>query len=404
MNNKTNNNPLRFALLLTVFCALGPFTVDMYLSSFPQIMKFFETTPTMVQASLTAGLLGLSLGQVVIGSLSDVHGRRKPLLISMILYFIASISCAFAPSIEIFIALRFIQGFAGSAGLVVARAIARDKFSGIELTKFLALLSTVNSVAPLLSPLAGGVIISYTSWVGVFIFTGFVGIYSTTIVMWKIEETLPVEKRVQSNFVELLKNYKTLLLNRTFMGYALIAGILYGGVFAYIAASPFVFQNIYGVSPQIFSIIFAINGISIMLGAQVVKQLAGRIAEDTILKIGMSLNFITSILLVIVVFSHGPLFMLIISLFVLNLSMGIIGPISFRLAMESQGHIAGTASALLGILPFLLGSITSPLVGMAGEYSAIPLGIIIFTASVLAIIFQVTLVKKRKQNLIKDLV
>lgn len=404
MNNKTNNNPLRFALLLTVFCALGPFTVDMYLSSFPQIMKFFETTPPMVQASLTAGLLGLSLGQVVIGSLSDVHGRRKPLLISMILYFIASISCAFAPSIEIFIALRFIQGFAGSAGLVVARAIARDKFSGIELTKFLALLSTVNSVAPLLSPLAGGVIISYTSWVGVFIFTGFVGIYLTTIVMWKIEETLPVEKRVQSNFVELLKNYKTLLLNRTFMGYALIAGILYGGVFAYIAASPFVFQNIYGVSPQIFSIIFAINGISIMLGAQVVKQLAGRIAEDTILKIGMSLNFITSILLVIVVFSHGPLFMVIISLFVLNLSMGIIGPISFRLAMESQGHIAGTASALLGILPFLLGSITSPLVGMAGEYSAIPLGIIIFTASVLAIIFQVTLVKKRKQNLIKDLV
>lgn len=402
MNNKTNNNPLRFALLLTVFCALGPFTVDMYLSSFPQIMKFFETTPTMVQASLTAGLLGLSLGQVVIGSLSDVHGRRKPLLISMILYFIASISCAFAPSIEIFIALRFIQGFAGSAGLVVARAIARDKFSGIELTKFLAILSTVNSVAPLLSPLAGGVIISYTSWVGVFIFTGFVGIYLTTIVMWKIEETLPVEKRVESNFVELLKNYKTLLLNRTFMGYSLIAGILYGGVFAYIAASPFVFQNIYGVSPQVFSIIFAINGISIMLGAQVVKQLAGRIAENTILKIGMSLNFITSILLVIVVFSHGPLFMLIISLFILNLSMGIIGPISFRLAMESQGHIAGTASALLGILPFLLGSITSPLVGIAGEYSAMPLGIIIFTASVLAIIFQVTLVKKRKQNLIKD--
>lgn len=397
MNIETKNPSLRFALLLTVFCALGPFTLDMYLSSFPQIMQIFGTSAAMVQGSLTAGLLGLSLGQIIIGTLSDVYGRRKPLLISMIIYFLSSIGCVFATNIEIFIFLRFIQGFAGSAGLVISRAIARDKFSGLELTKFFALLSTVNSVAPLLSPLAGGVIVSYTSWVGVFIFTGLIGIYLTIITIWKIKESLSKEKRVNSNVKAILGNYKTLLLNRTFMGYALASGILYAGMFGYIAASPFVFQNIYGVSPQVFSALFAFNGIGIMVGAQVVKQLAGRVKEQTILRIGLVLNFITSAAVLIVVLFHGPLLVLVLSFFLLNLALGIVGPMSFRLAIESQGHIAGTASALLGVLPFLLGSIASPLAGIAGEYSAIPLGMIIFTTSLLAVIVKKILVNKSEK-------
>ncbi len=403
MNNKNkskknNNHPIRFALLLTVFCALGPFTLDMYLSSFPQILKFFGTTAAMVQASLTAGLLGLSLGQIVIGTFSDMYGRRRPLLISMIIYFLSSVGCVLAPSIGVFIVLRFVQGFAGSAGLVISRAIARDKFSGLELTKFFALLSTVNSAAPLISPLAGGAIVSYFSWFGVFIFTGFVGIYLTLITLWKIEETLPIEKRIQSNFAEVLNNYKALFSNRTFMGYALSSGLIYAGMFGYIAASPFVFQNIYNVSPQVFSILFAFNGIGIMVGAQVMKQLAGRITEQAILKIGLSLNLIISASVLMVVIFHGPLFSLVASLFLLNLAMGIIGPISFRLAIESQGHIAGTASALLGVLPFLLGSITSPLAGIAGEESAVPFGMIVFVTGLLAIILKIILVSDENEK------
>jgi DHA1 family bicyclomycin/chloramphenicol resistance-like MFS transporter len=396
MENKVNNRPLRFALLLAVFCALGPFTVDMYLSAFPQIMKFFSTNASMVQASLTSALLGLSLGQIVIGPLSDVHGRRKPLLFSMILFFISSVGCAFSPNVETFIVLRFIQGFSASAGLVIARAIVRDLYNGVELTKFFALLTTITSVTPLISPLAGSAVISFTSWVGVFIFTGIVGIYLTIMTVWKIKETLRVEQRVSSNFSELLKNYKTLLLNGTFMGYALASGILFAGVFAYISGSPFIYQKIYGVSSQMFSILFALNGISLMLGAQLVKQLAGRMTERRIFLIGLALSFITSILVLIAVFFHAPLYALVISLFLFNSSIGIIGPISFTLAMESQGHIAGSASALLGIMPFLLGSVTSPLVGLAGEYSAIPLGVIIFTTSLLAVLVNVVLIKNSK--------
>jgi DHA1 family bicyclomycin/chloramphenicol resistance-like MFS transporter len=396
MNKKVNNRPLNFALLLAVFCALGPFTVDMYLSSFPQIMKFFETNTSMVQASLTSALLGLSLGQIIIGPLSDVHGRRKPLLLSMILFIISSFDCAFSPNVEAFIALRFIQGFSASAGLVIARAIVRDVYNGVELTKFFALLTTITSVTPLISPLIGSAVTSFTSWVGVFILTGIVGIYLTIMTEWNMRETLPVEQRVSSNFRELLKNYKTLIQNRTFTGYALASGILFAGVFAYISASPFVYQKIYGVSPQMFSILFALNGISLMIGAQLVKQLAGRMTGRNIFLIGLALSFITSILVLIVVFAHAPLFTLVISLFLFNSSIGIIGPISFTLAMESQGHIAGSASALLGILPFLLGSVTSPLVGLAGEYSAIPLGVIIFTTSLLAVFVNVVLIKSGK--------
>ncbi|CAM3792580.1 MFS transporter [Marinicrinis lubricantis] len=158
MSHEVNNHPVRFAFLLAVFCALGPFTVAMYLSSFPQIMKFFETNASMVQASLTSALLGLCLGQILIGPLSDVHGRRKPLLVSMILFFISSIGCAFSPNVEVFIALRFIQGFSASAGLVIARAIVRDVYNGVELTKFFTLLTTITSVTPLISPLLGSAV------------------------------------------------------------------------------------------------------------------------------------------------------------------------------------------------------------------------------------------------------
>ena len=385
---------VRFAVMLAMFSALGPFTVDMYLASFPQIMKSFGTNASMIQASLTTGMLGLSLGQIITGALSDVHGRRKPLLIAMFLYFISSLGCAFSPNIRTFIVLRFIEGFVASAGLVISRAIVRDQYTGVELTKFYSLLTMISSVSPLVSPLAGGAVISFVPWIGVFIFLAIFGVFLTTLTKWGIKETLPEERRVSSNFMGLLKNYYTLIRNRTFMGYALVSGLFMAGVFAYVSGSSFIYQKIYGVSPQLFSVLFALNGIGLMLSSQFVKKLAGRMARRTILQIGLSSGFIMSVAVLLVVLSHGPLFALVISLFLFNASNGIIGPMCFTLAIESQGHVAGSASALLGILPFLLGSITSPLVGMAGEFSALPFGVIIFTTTVCCVVVYVSLVKK----------
>lgn len=268
---KSNKHHLRFAFMLAMFSALGPFTFDMYLPSFPQMMKFFGTTASTIQVSLTACLLGLALGQITMGALSDVHGRRKPLIIAMILYCLSSLGCAFAPNIGIFIALRFIQGFAVSAG-TISSAIARDTFDGVELTKFFSLISVMSSVAPLLAPLAGSAVISFTKWEGVFLFLGLLGFILSITTTWKLEESLPVERRIRSNVKEMLGNFKSLIMDRTFMGYALAQGFMLGGIFAYVAGTPFVYQKIYGVSPQVFSMLFALNGIVLILASQMVRK------------------------------------------------------------------------------------------------------------------------------------
>ncbi|EGG36699.1 putative membrane protein [Paenibacillus sp. HGF5] len=169
------------------------------------------------------------------------------------------------------------------------------------------------------------------------------------------------------------------------MGYALVNGILFAGVFAYVAGTPFIYQNMYGVSPYMFSILFALNGLAIIAGSQFVKLFAGRVPENRLFRIGLIIAFISSAAVLFVVLVHGALSAMFISIFLFAFSIGIIGPISFTLAMESQGHIAGSASAVLGSLQFALGAVTSPLVGMAGENSAIPFGVVIFSTSVLSI-------------------
>lgn len=394
MNNNYKNHSLRLALILAAFSALGPFTVDMYLASLPQIMSFFKTNASMIQASLTASLLGLGLGQLVIGPLSDKYGRRTPLIIAMILYIISSIGCAFVSNIELFIVLRFIQGVAASAGLVISGAIARDRYSGVEMTKFISLLTMISNVAPLVSPNAGSAVTSFSSWVGVFVFLGLLGLLLTGITTWGLEESLPVQHRVSGNFMAVMKNYNRLFRDRTFMGYALVNGILFAGVFAFVAGTPFIYQNMFKLSPQMFSILFAMNGLAIMIGSQVVKRMAGRLSERRILLIGLSLSFVSSSAILIAVLSEGSLLAIVVSTFLFAISIGIIGPVSFTLAMESHGQNAGSASAVLGTFKYALGAVTSPLVGIAGENSAIPFGIVIFTTSLLAIVSYIILIRK----------
>ncbi|WP_367405584.1 multidrug effflux MFS transporter [Geobacillus thermoleovorans] len=260
MQDQRKQRRSSLALVLGSFSALGPFTVDMYLSSLPRITDFFETSTSMVQASLTASLLGIALGQIFMGPLSDVYGRRKPLVFSMILYVLFSIGCAFSPNIGVFISLRFFQGFFASAGLVIPCAIVRDLYSGTEMTQFVSLLTMIGNIAPLVSPVAGSAVVSYTSWIGVFLSLGLLGIALWVVAVWGIKETLPAERRIPSRLTTILQNYKQMLRDRIFMGYAFITGILFAGVFAYVAGTPFIYQNLYGVSPLMFSILFAMNG------------------------------------------------------------------------------------------------------------------------------------------------
>ncbi len=386
MNSLTGFKRLRFALLLGALAAMGPLTIDMYLPSFPAIAASFDTTASLVQVSLTACLLGIGIGQLVFGPMSDVHGRKKPLVFSLIGYGIASAISALSPSVTAFIAARFLQGLAASAGIVISRAIVRDTFSGRALTKFFATLMLINNLAPILAPILGGAILAFTEWRGIFGVLSAVGFLFFVIVLWRFEETLLEDQRVPSNFRNTIRNFVSLLKNREFMGYALAQGFIMAGIFAYVAGTPFVYQNIYGVSPQTFSLLFGMNGIGLIMGTQTVGRLTGILTELQFLRVGLFMSITSGTFLLFAVLFNGPLLTVIIPIFFFVSSIGVISTSSFSLAMESQGHIAGSASALLGLLPFLLGSITAPLVGVAGEHTAIPMGIIIFASALMAVL------------------
>jgi MFS transporter, DHA1 family, multidrug resistance protein len=393
---------IQLAILLGSLGLLGPFTIDTYLPSFPTIVNDFHTTASLVQISLTSCLLGLGLGQLFIGPLSDVKGRRQPLLIFITLYLLASIICALAPNIYFLIIARLVQGFAAAGGLVISRAIVRDLFSGRELTKFFTMMVLVGNLGPIVAPIAGGGILAFTNWHGVFIALAIIGAVLLFTVAFKLEETLPEENRVPSNLPQIMNNFGSLFRDRTFMGYALAQGFTTAGIFAYVSGVPFVYQNIYEVTPQQFSFLFGTNGLALIIGSQLVGRFADIIPERTFLKIGLVISNIAGAVLLIALLLKAPLFAVAIPIFFFISSISMIGTTSFALAIETQGHIAGSASALLGLLPFLLGSLTAPLVGIAGAYTGVPMGVIIFCSSFLAFLSYFVLVRKSSLGILSN--
>ncbi len=393
LDTLTKTKRLQIALLLGSLSLLGPFTIDTYLPSFPTIVGDLNTTASLVQLSLTTCLLGLGAGQLIIGPMSDVIGRRKPLLIFLSLYLLASLVCSVAPNIYALLASRFVQGFAAAGGLVISRAIVRDLYSGRELTKFFATLMLVGNLGPIIAPIAGGAILTFANWKVVFLFLAFVSLILIVVVSFKLEETLPAEKRIPSNFRNVVGNFGTLLKDSEFTGYAFAQGFTMAGIFAYVSGISFVYQNIYGVSPQVFSLLFGVNGLGLIVGTQIVGRVSV-ISERAFLKIGLAISNSAAVLLLIALLLKAPLIAVAIPIFFFVTSISIIATSAFSLAMETKGHMAGSASALLGVLPFLLGSLTAPLVGIAGENSAIPMGVVILSASLLAFLSYFILVRK----------
>ncbi|PIC63802.1 MFS transporter [Sporosarcina sp. P13] len=381
-------------LLLGSLTAFGPLSMDMYLPGLPIVADDLQASTSLVQLSLTACLVGLGAGQLVFGPMSDMYGRRKPLVFTLIVYAVASVLCAFSPNIWVFVFLRFIQGMTGAAGIVIARACARDLYVGKELTKFMALLSIVSGAAPILAPIAGGVVLSFASWQVVFFILGGIGLLMFLSTAFFLPDTLPVERRTKGGILAVVKTFGGLLKDKWFMSIALTSGLIMSSMFAYIAGSPFVLQNIYGVNAQQFSLFFALNGVGIIIAAQLTGRLAGRIDEVKFLRTGVLISFTGSILLLLVVWNQWPLTVIAIALFLIVSSVGMVGTASFSLAMQSQGNSAGSAAAFLGLLPFVGGAIVSPLVGLAGDQSAWPLAIIVLICSSCAVLLFFAVVRK----------
>nr|CBX80505.1 putative DHA1 family transporter [Erwinia amylovora ATCC BAA-2158] len=387
---------LGYAVTLGLLAALGPLCIDLYLPALPELAGDLATTTATAQLSLTAGLLGLGFGQLFFGPLSDKYGRIRPLLISLLLLLVASVGCALAQDIHQLLLARLLQGLSAAGGAVLSRAVARDMYHGHELTRFFALLMLVNGLAPVVAPVIGGGLMAFLNWRGLFIVIALIALLLLILSRVKLDETLPDQRRSQGTVFSAWAALGQVVTQRQFMGFCLTQGFMMSGMFAYIGASPFVLQQIYHLSPQAFSLCFAANGVGLIIGAQTGARLAPLWGEYRILKGGLTLAFISSGSLLLAAMTAAALPLVLVALFFSITSTGVISVTASSLAMQSQGHRAGSASAVIGVSMFTLGGISVPLTGMGGT-SLLTMSATLFGCYMLAITM-FNLMAKKAQN------
>jgi MFS transporter, DHA1 family, multidrug resistance protein len=380
-------------LVLGALSAFGPLSIDMYLPGLPSLGRSLAAPAWAVQLTLTACLAGLALGQVLTGPLSDRFGRRLPLLAGIAAYAVASLLCAVAPSIEVLVVLRFGQGVAGAAGIVIARAVVRDMHSGAAAARFFSLLMLVNGLAPILAPVLGGQLLQVASWRGVFLVLAAIGVLLLAATAAALPETLAPERRHGGGVGVggTLRTFARLLGDRGFLGHALACGLAFGAMFAYIAGSPFVIQDIYGASPQLYSVMFAVNALGIVLASQLNRALLRRAEPKAILRAALGAQAAAGVGLLAVVAGGGGVRAIVPLLFVVVASLGLVFPNATALALSDHPRVAGSASGLLGVMQFIVGAATAPLVGVAGTGTALPMALTIAALAVGGVLAATTL-------------
>ncbi|TSD50328.1 multidrug effflux MFS transporter [Rhodococcus sp. KBS0724] len=372
--------------ILALISAIAPLSTDMYLPGLPIMAESLDTSAASVQLTLTTFMAGLGIGQLIIGPISDGIGRRRLLLGAAAITTLASAACALAPNIEFLIGARLIQGLSGGAAIVLARACIADRARGNGAAKLFSIMMIIGGVAPVIAPLLGGVLLGPVGWRGIFWVLTAAGVVMVAGVLTLVPETLPPERRHGGGLKALVANVGYVTGNRRYLGYALAFIFGFGALFSYISASPFVVQNVLGLTPSQFSMVFAVNAVGMVVAATITARLLGRLSARTLLIFGVGLLTVSGAAL----FCAAALFdstnpaALLIPLFVSISSIGFIMGNATALAQGEVTAAAGTGSALMGAGQFGLAAAVSPIVGIAGPDTAVPMAIAIPTFGLLA--------------------
>lgn len=387
------NSRIFLLILLGMLTAFGPFVTDMYLPSLPAMGTYFNTTSSLVQLGLTTSMIGLAVGQIFFGPLSDRYGRRAPLLVAMWLFIVSTVLCLLSRDIYQFVAFRLLQGIAGAGGIVISRSVATDKYSGKELAKMLAVIGAINGVAPVAAPIIGGVFTDSIGWQGIFGILLGLGVLLLAG-SYRFRESLPRERRSAKRWSDTFHSFRVVLQDRQYVFYVLQMAFAQGVLFAYIASSPFIVQQHYGFSPLGFSLCFAVNAVSIGVAAALSVKFH-RPANSTLAGcIGMMVLAVCECAALMMGCTFWVYELL---LLLLLFTMGLTFTSTTTLAMECQRANAGTASALLGAVCFASGGIVSPLVGLGNIQ--VSTGIIFVVCALCSLLCVLIALGKRRARL-----
>jgi DHA1 family bicyclomycin/chloramphenicol resistance-like MFS transporter len=381
----TGRRYLQLVLVLGLLVALGPLTIDMYLPALPQVGADLRASDAAVQFTITGIMLGLAVGQLLIGPVSDAVGRRRPLMVGVTAHAIASLLCAVAPGIGMLSGVRVFQGFAGAAVSVVAMAVVRDLFGGRESARLLSHLMLVIGLAPVLAPSLGGWLMTFTDWRGIFVTLAAAAGLLIVLAFFGLRETLPVSRRQPARIGATLRTYASLLTDRPFVGLVLIGGLMMATLFAYVSGSPFVLQGIYGVDEQTFGIIFGLNASGLVAVSQLNPLLLRRFSPQQALTAGILGAATGAVAMTVAAALGAPLLVLLVPLWLTVASIGLSFPNAPALALSRHGEAAGTAAAVLGATQFGVAALTAPLVGLLGTASAVPMAAVMAGTTVLGL-------------------
>ena len=390
----TGRAAIGLLVLLGSLTAIGPLSLDTYLPALPEMTRDLSASQARIQLSLTTCLVGMAVGQLVTGPLSDRWGRRRPVLVGVAAYTLLSLLCTLAPTAETFAAARFFQGFAGGMGTVVARAVVRDLYAGRAAAKYFSRLTLVFGLAPMVAPAFGSLLLGLGDWRVIFVALTVIGALLATVVVRRLPETLPVARRNTGGLAGIARVARVLLTDRIYLGYTLTQGLAFAGLLGYLSGSSFVLQDVFGLSAGAFSLIFGVNSLAFVAVGQLNARLLDRQGPRPLLITALGIGLLAALGLIAgALLDALPL--VVVAMLVFLGSLGMVMPNGTALALDRHGAHAGTAAALLGGIQAVVAAGAAPLVGLGGEGSALPMALVVTGAASGSLLVVLTLARRR---------